>query len=151
MKGEGLSKEELSTKLLCFGVDGVDVFQEGKIGMTKQIKHSWASFSMGVRCVAHCTNLVVQSLGDVTLIAKIEGFMLNMYGYFNHSLKRHLQFQRLTQTLETKGNKILKSVKTRWMSMFDPLKRIMVEHHLLHAMMQAAYSIVHVAKVFLSP
>jgi uncharacterized protein related to proFAR isomerase len=26
MKGGGLSKEELSKKLLCFGVDGVNVF-----------------------------------------------------------------------------------------------------------------------------
>jgi len=47
---------------------------------------------------------------------------LNMYGYFNNSLKRHLEFQGLAQTLETKGNKILKNVKTRWMSMLEPLK-----------------------------
>ncbi len=57
--------------------------------MTKQIKDSWAPFSMCVHCVVHHTNLGMQSLGDLTLIAKIEGFMLNMYGYFNHSPKRH--------------------------------------------------------------
>jgi hypothetical protein len=61
--------------------------------------------------------------------------MLNMYGYFSHSPKRHLEFQRLTQTLETKVNKILKNVKIRWMSMLDPLKRIMVEYYPLLAVM----------------
>jgi hypothetical protein len=37
------------------------------------------------------------------------------------------------------------------MSMLDPLKRIMVKNPLLLAVMQADYTIVHVAKVFLSP
>ncbi len=59
MKGGELSKVKLSKKLVCFGVDGVNVFQGSKIGVTKQIKNSWAPFSMGVHCVAHCTNLIV--------------------------------------------------------------------------------------------
>jgi hypothetical protein len=50
---------EISKKLLCFGVDGVTVFQGSKIGVTKQIKGSHAPFFMGVHCVAHCINLVV--------------------------------------------------------------------------------------------
>jgi hypothetical protein len=64
MKGGALSREKLSKKLLCFGVDGVNVFDGSKIRMKKQIKNSWAPFSMGVHCVAHHTNFVVQSLGD---------------------------------------------------------------------------------------
>jgi hypothetical protein len=35
-----------------------------------------------------------------------------MYGYFNHSSKLHLEFQKLIQILDTKGNKIIKNVKT---------------------------------------
>ncbi len=89
MKGGRLSREELSKKLMCFGANEVNMFQGGKIKVTKQIKDSWAPFSMGVHCVAHYTNLVVKSLGDLTLIVKIEGFMLNMYDYFNHSPTRH--------------------------------------------------------------
>jgi hypothetical protein len=135
MKGGGLSTEELSKKHLCFGVDGVNVFQGGKIGVTKQIKDSWAPFSTSVHYVAHYINLAGQSLGYLTFIAKIERYMLNTYGYFNHSPKRHLQFQKLAQTLETKGNKILKNVKTKWMSMLDPLKKIMVVHHPLLVVM----------------
>ncbi len=87
MKGGELSKVKLSKKLVCFGVDGVNVFQGSKIGVTKRIKNSWGPFSMGVHYVAHYTNLIVQSQRDLTIITKIKGFMLNMYGYFNHSPK----------------------------------------------------------------
>jgi hypothetical protein len=87
--------------------------------------------------------------GNLTFIIKIEGFILNMYGYFSHSPKSHLEFHRLAETLETKGNKIFKNVKTRWMSMLDPLKRIMTEYPPLLVVMQVDYSTIHVAKVFL--
>jgi hypothetical protein len=74
-----------------------------------------------------------------------------MYGCFSHSPKKHLEFQRFAQTLETMGNKILKNVKTKWMSMLDLLKRIMVEYRFLLTVMQANYFTIHVAKVFFSP
>jgi hypothetical protein len=64
MKGGGLSREKLSQKLLCFGANGMNMFPRSKIKMTKQTKNSWALFSMGVHCVTHRYNLVVQSLGD---------------------------------------------------------------------------------------
>jgi len=92
---------------------------------------------MDVHYLAHHTNVAVQSLGNLTLITKIEGFILNTYDYFSHSPKRHLEFQRLAQILEAKGNKILKNVKTKWMSVLDPLKRIMVEYRLLLVVIQA--------------
>jgi hypothetical protein len=59
--------------------------------MTKQIKDLRAPFSMGVHCVDHRINLSIQSLSDLIFIARMESFMFNMYGYFNHSLKQHLK------------------------------------------------------------
>jgi hypothetical protein len=59
MEGGELSKEELSKKLLCFEVNGVNVFQWSKTKVTKQIKDFLAPFLMGVHYVIHCTNLVV--------------------------------------------------------------------------------------------
>jgi hypothetical protein len=49
--------------------------------------------------------------------------------------------------METKGNKILKNVKTRWMSMLDPLKRIMVEYKPFLAIMQTNQNSIQMAKV----
>jgi len=91
LKGGGLMKENMLQKFLCFGADGANVFQGGKTRVTKQIKDSWAPFSMGVHYVAHRTNLVVQSLANLVFMAWIEMFMQNMYGYFNHSPKQHLE------------------------------------------------------------
>ncbi len=119
-KGGGLTKENLSKKLLCFGVDGMNVLS-----------------LMGVHCVAHWTNLAIQSLGDLTLIAHIEVFMMNTYGYFNHL---NVEFQKLAQTLDTKGNKNFKNVKTRWMSMLKSLKKIMAKYYPLLAMMHADFN-----------
>jgi len=73
---------------------------------------------MGVHHVVHRTTFGnLKSPRDLTFIARIEVFMMNMYGYFNHSPKRHLEFYKLTQILKMKRNKIFKNVKTRWMSM----------------------------------
>ncbi len=95
MKGGMLNMDELSKKFLCFGVDGMNVFQGGKTKVTKQNKELWAQFSKGVHCVhcvVHCINLVIQRLGDLTPIIKIDTFMLNVYGYFCHSSNMHLKF-----------------------------------------------------------
>ncbi len=86
---------------------------------------------MGVHHVVHRTTFGnLKSPRDLTFIARIEVFMMNMYGYFNHSPKRHLKFYKLTQIWKVKGSKILKNVKTRWMSMLEPLKNIMVKYHI---------------------
>jgi hypothetical protein len=39
--------------------------------------------------------------------------------------------------MENNGNKILKNMKTRWMLMLDPLKRIMEKYKPFFAIMQA--------------
>jgi hypothetical protein len=59
MKGGELNREELFKKLLCFGLDGLNVFQGSRTRVTKQIKDSQAPFSMGLHCVTHRTNLRV--------------------------------------------------------------------------------------------
>ncbi len=84
---------------------------------------------MGVHHVVQRTTFGnLKSPRDFTFIARIEVFMMNMYGYFTHS---HLIFYKLTQILKMKGNKILKNVKTRWMSMLEPLNNVMVKYHIL--------------------
>ncbi len=63
--------------------------------------------------------------------------MMNTYGYFNHL---NVEFQKLAQTLDTKGNKNFKNVKTRWMSMLKSLKKIMAKYYPLLAMMHADFN-----------
>ncbi len=75
--------------------------------MTKEIKDLWAQFSMDVHCVDHRINMSVQSLIHLIFIARMKSFMLNMYGYFNHSLKQHLKFKKFVQIMQMNEKKIL--------------------------------------------
>jgi hypothetical protein len=55
----GLTCESLSSKLICFGANGVSVFQGSRTGITWQIKLDYAPHMQGVHCMAHQTNLAV--------------------------------------------------------------------------------------------
>lgn len=61
--------------------------------------------------------------------------------------KRSLEFQKLVQILEIDGNNIMKNIKTMWMSMLDPLKKIMAKYDMLLAMIQSNSNSTQVAKV----
>jgi hypothetical protein len=80
---------------------------------------------MGVHCMVHGTNLAIQTfLWCFTL--KV---FCNLCMFFSHNLKRHLQFTKLAKIMETKGNKILRNTKTRWISMVNPIKHVLSEYH----------------------
>ncbi len=51
------------------------------------------------------------------MVNKLEGLLQTLYNYFSESPKRHLEFTKLVQVMETKGAKILKNVKACWISM----------------------------------
>jgi hypothetical protein len=51
--GGGLPKYQIAQKLICFGVDGVNVFQGTKNGVTKYIHDTCALHSIGVHCMPH--------------------------------------------------------------------------------------------------
>ena len=127
----GMSALAIASGLVCFGADGVFVFQGSRSGVTTQLKDHVAPFMFGMHCMAHKTNLAVEPLSDLPIVGKIEDLCQAMYGYFSHSPKRHLEFQRLPDVLEIEGRKILRNVKTRWISLLDPLKRVMGEYKTL--------------------
>jgi hypothetical protein len=61
----------------------------------------------------------------------LEHLLQTMQNYFAHSPKKHLKFTKLVEILETKGRKILQNVKTRWISMLSPAKRLMAKYRTL--------------------
>jgi hypothetical protein len=50
---KGLPRDQIAQKPICFGADGVTVFQGTKNGVTKQIHDTYALHSIGVHCMAH--------------------------------------------------------------------------------------------------
>jgi hypothetical protein len=57
-------------------------------------------FVSGVHCMTHHTNLVVQTLSSLTLVAKIEALLVGMYNFFAHNPNWALEASQLTKLLE---------------------------------------------------
>jgi hypothetical protein len=51
--------------------------------------------------------------------------------FFFHSLKKFLEFQKLANLINTKNNKLLRNVKTYWISMLSPTKWIYVKYRFI--------------------
>jgi hypothetical protein len=73
--GGGLLRDQIAQKFICFGADGVNVFQSTKNGVTKQIHDNYAHDYIGVHCMAYRTNLAIQTLSRLLLVVWIESFL----------------------------------------------------------------------------
>jgi hypothetical protein len=49
----GLQKEDLASRLVFFGADGVNTFQGFKYGVIVQIQQQYVPFVIGVHCMVH--------------------------------------------------------------------------------------------------
>jgi hypothetical protein len=54
-----------------------------------------------------------------------------IYVCFNHSRKKHLEFSKMVEIMETKGNKILQNIQTRQISMPSFIKHVLSKYHIL--------------------
>lgn len=62
--------------------------------------------------------------------------------FFSHNLKCHHEFFKPLKLMDTKGNKILKNIKTCWISMFSSTKWVFSKYKtLLAKMVGNAYEI----------
>jgi hypothetical protein len=86
---------------------------------------------MGIHDMAHHTNLAVKHLSNLSMVQKIEKLLQSLYSYFNAFPKRCNEYQKLTEIMEISGLKILQNVTTRWISLLEPLKRVLDEYKTL--------------------
>jgi hypothetical protein len=49
----GFNKCQIAERLICFGIDGVAVFQRCRISITLQLRDYVVPFLFGVHCMAH--------------------------------------------------------------------------------------------------
>jgi hypothetical protein len=73
----------------------------------------------------------MQTLLGFPLVKRIESLLQTLRAYFAHSFRQHLNFTKLVEVMETKGNKIICNVKTRWISMLSLVKRVLAKHKTL--------------------
>jgi hypothetical protein len=62
------------------------------------------------------------------MVFHIENLLQCIYVYFNHNPKKHLEFAKWVEIMEIKGNKILRNIKTKWISMFNLVKHVLFEY-----------------------
>lgn len=53
------------------------------------------------------------------------------YAYFNENPNKHMKFNKLVKIMEIQGNKLINNVKTWWISILEPTKRVMIDHILV--------------------
>jgi hypothetical protein len=90
--------------------------------VTLQFKDKVAPFVIKVHYFAHNTNLVVIASSDILFGALIGAFPIKPLCFFVLNLKKFIKFQKLTNLLQTKGNKLFQNVKTCWISMLSLVK-----------------------------
>ena len=77
------------------------------------------------------TNLAVEALNDLLIVARIEEMLGSLYAFFVHSPKRHLEFVKLAKVMQSEGLKILKNIQTRWINMLSPAVRVINKYIVL--------------------
>jgi hypothetical protein len=97
----GIEDKVPATRLVCFGADGVSLFQGCRFGVTQQLREQDVPFLLGVHYMAHHTNLAVKPLSNLPVVLKLESLCQNLYTYFTMSSKKHLEFQKLVNIVET--------------------------------------------------
>jgi hypothetical protein len=88
-----------------------------------QFKEKVAAFVTRVHYFAHKTNLVITILSNVLLVHQLKLLLQSLYVFF-HNLKKFAKFQKFTNLLQTKGNKLLHNMKTWWNFMLSPAKHV---------------------------
>jgi len=63
-----------------FGVDGMNVFQGVHNGVTYQMQdYKYSPCSEGIRCMAHRTTLIVQTLFQILIMKSIKELLQSLY------------------------------------------------------------------------
>lgn len=78
-----------------FGTNGITIFQGLKSSVTIQLMQDNAQFVTSVQYIAHCTNLVIQTLNGLNLVKKLNWVVFSMYNYFVHNPEHHLEVSKL--------------------------------------------------------
>ena len=104
---------------------GVLPFKGVKYGIIVQLINKHARFMVGINCVAHQSNIVVQTLYGFEVVRHVDDLLATLYSYFNSSPKHTLEFQKFAACLKSKSNNIPRNVNTYWIVMLGPPKRVL--------------------------
>ena len=119
------------SKVVGFESDTTNVMIGKHNSVLSRVKNKQPNvFSQG--CVCHLSNLCLLA-GVKVLPNDIDDFFVDLYYFFNKSAKRKEEFREFQEFTNTKQLKVLKHVKTHWLSLEKVVKRALDQWSALHA------------------
>lgn len=122
--GGGLHYELILKKLVCIGADGASILQGCHNGVTTQVIANIVPYARALHYFGYKTDLALKALFELAIFAAIEHVVATTHAYFWKSPKWFAEFSQLGKLTETLGLKMLRNVPTQWVSLIDPLKRV---------------------------
>lgn len=96
---------------------------------------------LGIHCMAHRMNLAYKIVSTSPIVSKVEDLIRELHSYFCRSPKCFAEFKIFSEGVAV-GNKILKDVETRWISLHGPAERVLVEYQSLIGVLYEQHLIV---------
>ena len=121
-------------KLVYVGVDGASVMQGQRNDLCTKMQTSCSPYVVGIHYMAHRMNLAFRVVKKFPSVNKVEDLVRELYAYFCQSPKHFREFQHFIDR-NTDGNKLLKDVDTRWMSLDRPAHRVFSKYQSLIGLM----------------
>jgi len=109
-------------KLLWMFWKNTNVFD---VNVVRQIQNKYVPHLKCFHCMAHYTNLTIQSLSQIFIMKCKKNLFQSFYSFFFHNLRRHLEFLKLVNMMKVKRSKILWNVQTCWVNMLNSTKQVM--------------------------
>jgi hypothetical protein len=118
------SSSDVSRKLVCLGADGASVMAGVRNGVTTQFINKHAPFAQPMHCMPHCTNLAAGKLDETPIISHVRLLAHQVSNFLCHSPKWCRALAAAAEEVGTNGNKILRDIQTRWISLQKLAERI---------------------------
>lgn len=116
--------ERCPTALVGCGSDGANVMLGVQNGLSIQITHSLAPFSLPVHCPAHRVALVGKELLDIAEFLRVRDFTKRLWNHFTYSAKRKRSFLAVSKSVIGKELTVLQPHEVRWLSLSQCVSRI---------------------------
>ena len=96
-------------------------------GLCTKIKNYFATYVIGIHCMAHRMNLAFGVVSSNAEVEKVDTLIKEVYQYFCRSHKQFRKFKVFSNGLIS-VNKLLKDNDTRWISLDGPVHHLLLEY-----------------------
>ena len=113
--------------MLCLGTNRAATLQGNLIGVSIHIQAHYAPHATAMHCFVCKNNLTLKALFALSIIRHAKKVLSMIYNYFSKSPKKFNEFSKLVDHRDKRFKNALHNISTQWVSIIEPLKRVLVE------------------------